>query len=145
MKPNAALLALSALAFSPTASAGQLDWLVGCWESPDRTAKEVWVREQDGSLSGFSVAIDGNEIAFYEVLRITVAPGGTVSYTAHPVGQPAATFKAKNVSGTIATFSNPSHDYPQKISYERDGDNLYATISTIDGENAQAFNKKSCD
>lgn len=145
MKSYATLLAVLVLTFSQSASAGQLDWMIGCWESPDRTALEVWVKDNDGSLSGFSVTLKDGQFIFYEVLRITTATDGTISYTAHPVGQKPTSFKTTAASGQEVTFSNPSHDYPQEITYKRDGDTLDATISALNGENPTTFNKRSCE
>ena len=144
MKSKLLMLAPLLLAFSQTANSASLDWLVGCWESPDGSSIEVWVQEQDGSLSGFSAALNGNTIAFYEVLRITQAADDTIAYTAHPAGQSSTTFKAAKTTGNEVTFSNASHDYPQEIRYKREGDKLYASISALNGENPRSFNKQSC-
>lgn len=145
MKPIPVVLAALVLGFSQSASAGHLDWMVGCWETPDRTAKEVWVKEKDGSLTGFNVVLDDGLIRFYEVLRITTSADGTVTYSAHPIGQSTATFSTRTVSGKEVTFSNPSHDYPQEITYKRDGTTLYATISALNGKDPQSFNKRACE
>ena len=145
MKTDYALLSLLLLGFSQSVCAGNLDWLVGCWETPDKSAKEVWVKEKNGDLLGFSVAIDGGQVVFYEVLYITRLDDGSATYSAHPVGQPTATFTATAVTGTEVTFSNPSHDYPQEISYKRDDKNLLATISALNGKNPQSFNKHACE
>jgi len=145
MRPISALLTVLVLGISQSASAGHLDWMVGCWETPDRMAKEVWVKEKDGSLTGFNVVLDGGHIGFYEVLRITTSADGTVSYTAHPIGQSTTTFNAPAVSGKEVTFSNPSHDYPQEVTYKRDGSILYATISALNGKVPQSFNKRACE
>tara|TARA_R110002096_G_scaffold161007_3_gene327366 strand:+ start:16237 stop:16668 length:432 start_codon:yes stop_codon:yes gene_type:complete len=133
------------LTFSQPASADPLDWLVGCWESKDGTSKEVWVKEADGGLSGFSVTLQDNDMVFYEVLRIATASDGTLTYTAHPSGQSSATFRSKSAAGFAVTFANPSHDYPQEIAYKRDGDKLFATISAMHGKNPRSFNKQVCD
>jgi Domain of unknown function (DUF6265) len=144
MKTLTTLLAVLVLTFSHSARAGHLDWMIGCWESPDRTALEVWVKDNDGSLSGFSVTLRDGQFIFHEVLRVTTAADGTVSYTAHPDGQSTTTFKTTTVSGQTVTFSNPSHDYPQEVTYKRDGDKLDATISALNGKNPTTFNKQAC-
>jgi len=129
MKATTALPGLLLLGISQLSIAGDLEWLVGCWETPDRSAIEVWVKEQDGDLIGFSAAIDDNRIAFYEVLRITNTESGTATYTAHPIGQATTSFSATSVSEQEVKFSNPAHDYPQEIAYKREGTDLIATIS----------------
>ena len=41
-----------------------------------------------------------------------------------------------------ATFENAAHDYPQRITYARDGETLTATISLIDGSKAMRWTYK---
>jgi hypothetical protein len=36
-----------------------------------------------------------------------------------------------------AVFENPTHDYPQRISYRMEGETLVATTSLMDGSQAQ--------
>lgn len=144
MKSLSTFLGAMLLTVSPSAGAGQLDWMVGCWESSDRSALEVWVKDKDGSLSGFSVTLKEGQFIFHEVLRITTAADGTVSYTAHPDGQSTTTFKTTTVSGQEVTFTNAAHDYPQEVTYKRDGDKLDATISALNGKNPTTFNKQAC-
>lgn len=145
MTAKLSTIATFLLACAQPASADSLDWLVGCWESKDGTAKEVWVKDEDGRLSGFSVTLKNNDIVFYEVLGIATASDGTMTYTAHPSGQASASFVSKNAVDSEVTFSNPLHDYPQEISYKRDGDKLFATISALHGKNPRSFDKQACD
>ena len=37
------------------------------------------------------------------------------------------------------TFTNPAHDYPQRISYRRDGEELVAEVSLLDGSEANRW------
>jgi hypothetical protein len=145
MRPISAMLTILLLGFSQSANADQLDWMVGCWETPDGMAKEVWVKEEDGSLTGFNVVLGDGQVRFYEILRITTSADGTLTYTAHPSGQSTTTFDAPAASGQEVTFSNPSHDYPQQIKYRRDGSILYATISFLSGKDPRTFNKRACE
>jgi hypothetical protein len=145
MKTKFGMLVVLFLVFSQNARAGDLDWLIGCWETPDKSAMEAWVKDPDGSLSGFSVTVKDGQVIFYEVLRITRLDDGSTAYTAHPAGQRTTTFTTTLVSGTEVTFSNSSHDFPQEITYKLDGKNLSATISALKGENPVAFNKRPCE
>ena len=144
MNARSILFSVLLLASSQRVFAGDLDWLVGCWESPDKSAKEVWVKERNGDLIGFGVVLEHGEVVFYELLHISSSDDGSATYTAHPSGQQSATFTTVAVAGADVTFSNPSHDYPQEISYKRDGENLFAAISALNGENRQSFNKRRC-
>lgn len=145
MNTRTGFLSLLLLGLSPLSDAGDLGWLVGCWETPDRSSTEVWVEEQDGNLTGFSVVVDDNRVVFYEVLRIAQTDSEPASYTAHPVGQKATVFTLASASEQEVKFSNPLHDYPQEIAYKREGTVLYATISALNGKNPQSFNKRACE
>ncbi|WOJ97144.1 DUF6265 family protein [Congregibacter brevis] len=132
--------------FTPLAHAQpvDLDWLVGCWESYENYSKEVWVKNPDGSLLGFSASVESSEIGFYELLYIREV-GGTLTYTAHPSGQSSAVFVLSETSERRVVFENPSHDYPQRIAYERIEDSLTAVISLMNGEQQLSFVQENCD
>lgn len=144
MKRCIGFVALVYLGMMPSwAFAANVDWLVGCWESFENYSKEVWVRNPDGSLLGFSASVENAEIAFYELLYIREV-GGTLTYTAHPAGQNSATFLASGTDGQSVVFENPSHDYPQRISYRLEGLTLTAVISLMNGERRLAFTQERC-
>ena len=136
------LLAMSPAVASDTAD---LEWLLGCWQSPDGNAMEVWVRETDTSFIGFGVTTSEGVIRSYELLRIASNEEGELTYTAHPKGQVSATFTATEMGEQRVTFTNPEHDFPQKISYKRDGDDLIAGASALDGGNHLSFDKVKCE
>lgn len=127
------------------AHASDLDWLTGCWVNADRSSQEVWITNSDGSLSGFSVALRENTVAFYELLNIDTNNDERWIYTASPVGQSPTKFVAVDINEASALFSNPDHDYPQEIRYERRDNALLATISLSGGEKPQSFDKVACD
>lgn len=139
------LLACMFITHAQTALAATPTWLAGCWESADKKSKEVWVAETDGSLTGFGVVLHNSQVVFYELLRIVSIDGEILTYTAHPEGQASATFTVDLVDENSVVFSNPNHDYPQVISYRHDGDKLFATISMLNGEKAQSFDKQHCE
>ena len=60
-----------------------LDWMLGCWESEDGSAREVWVRDSENNLIGFSVALRAGKLVFHEVLNIRKDDAGYHS-SAHP-------------------------------------------------------------
>ena len=140
-----ALLLLPALSLAGEPGEHPLDWLIGCWVTPDGSAQEVWVADSDGGLSGFSVSIADNKVSFYETLTIRPGDDGPLVYTAHPSGQSTTSFTATEVSETSALFVNPDHDYPQRIRYTRVADRLQATISLLDGSRPVSFDKLACD
>jgi len=145
MKILIALLGLPLLVHAEFIQPNDLDWLVGCWETTNGSAKEVWVKEPDGSMIGFGVAISDSSVEFYEILRIVVNQGGVLTYTAYPAGQSPTTFVATKSTAASIVFSNPRHDYPQEIAYRVEDTKLYATISALEGRNPQSFNKRRCN
>ena len=126
------------------AQTDELDWLVGCWESFENYSKEVWVKNPDGSLLGFSASVESTEIGFYELLYIREV-GGALTYTAHPSGQSSAVFVMSETGEQRVVFENASHDYPQRIAYERVDASLSAIISLMNGDQQLSFVQESCD
>ncbi|MEO6447205.1 MAG: DUF6265 family protein [Gemmatimonadaceae bacterium] len=134
MMNAAAIFALVSLSPAGThAQAPALDtlgWLTGCWElsAGDRRTVEQWERTPDGELRGSSVSFKGTTETGSERMRIH-ALGGAITFWAYPSSQQPAEFRAIAVGAREATFENPEHDFPQRISYRRQGgDSLVARI-----------------
>ena len=145
MKQLAALVLVPTLILGSASEGGSFNWLVGCWVTTDKSAQEVWVIDNDGALAGFGVAVEDNTVVFYEVLSIKPSANGTWAYTAHPSGQTSTSFEAVDIGDNHVIFRNPDHDYPQEISYRRDGQQLFATISLLGGQNPTSFDKVACE
>lgn len=145
MKRLSALLLTPCLALAADTETGKLDWLAGCWATPDQTAQEVWAIEDDDLLLGFSVNIHDNKVGFYELMTIRRISDNYWVFTAHPAGQPPGSFDASQTGEQSVTFINADHDYPQQITYQRDGRRLLATISLLGGANPTNFNKVACE
>jgi len=145
MRVFAALLLAPMLASAADPAQHDLDWLAGCWITADESSQEVWVVDGDNSLIGFSVALGADKVQFYEVMSIKLNDDGVWTYTAHPSGQASASFTATEAGEYSVVFANPAHDYPQEISYRRDGNRLYANISLRGGENPNSFDKIACE
>jgi len=144
MKVLLGLLGLPLLLHAEITQPNDLDWLVGCWETADGSSKEVWIREPDGSLIGFSVTIADVSVQFYEVLRVVVDQDGALTYTAYPNGRSPTTFVRTDSTATSIVFANPEHDYPKEIAYRIEDSNLFATISALNGTDQRSFNKSRC-
>lgn len=114
---------------SPRATVDQLAWLVGVWQPRSGTgATEIWSRPEHGSLRGFSLTQKAGVVEEFELLAIESA-GRSVVYLARPNGRiPSAAFALVELEGMRAVFANPAHDFPQRIGYERAGDELSAWI-----------------
>ena len=119
-----------------------LAWLTGCWQNASGEIREVWSASEDGYYFGYSVAMQDNQVVFFEQMRID--PGPSPIFNAYPSGLGPSAFPASETANSSITFANPDHDYPQKIRYARDGDNLNAVISRIDDGAQRHFNYRPC-
>jgi hypothetical protein len=127
-------LALAAPTLAATADA-PLDWLTGCWRSDSadgRWTVEQWEKLADGAMSGTGSSGKGSETGNSEVMRITL-DGNAAIFTASPNGAPPVDFRESQRGSQSITFENPSHDYPQRIRYWREGEALAAETSLKDG------------
>jgi len=114
-------------------SVAPLSWIAGCWQMLTRTGvvEEQWMSGRGETLLGMSRTVRADTLAEYEFLLIRIDRGHVV-YEAHPSGQPAASFAATAVSETLAIFEDPSHDFPQTISYRAVGpDSLVARVEGV--------------
>lgn len=106
-------------------------FMAGCWsgEHADsrRSSYEVWIAPKAERMLGVSQTVRPDRTEF-EFLRVERA-AGHVDYVAQPSGRPPTRFRMNDASATHAEFSNPEHDFPQRIRYMREGDLLRAEIS----------------
>src|SRR3990167_9268041 len=84
-----ALLALSMFAASavvaPAAQADEgLKWMSGCWQTKDKSYREVWTKPDSGFLFGYSLTFEDGAVAFFEQSRID--EGAPAGFNAHPGG-----------------------------------------------------------
>jgi hypothetical protein len=110
----------------------QLSWMAGCWRQTDsrngRTIDEQWMAPMGRTMLGMSRTVRGDSMIEFEHLQI-LERGGHAIFHAEPSGQTPADFEARNVSDSIVTFENPTHDFPQRVIYRRRGrDSLFARI-----------------
>ncbi len=105
-----------------------LGWLAGCWEGRGGGGRnqECWMPAAGGMMLGVSRVISQRGTMF-EFLRI--APEGSgLAYLASPRGREAVAFTLVESEDGRAVFSNPWHDFPQRITYRLDGENLTARV-----------------
>lgn len=105
-------------------------WLEGCWEarSPKRVIEENWMAPRGGTMIGVGRTVRGDSLAEYE-MTVLRAVNGALTYEAHPSGQAGTTFTARAATDSTIVFSNPTHDFPQRVGYRRVGaDSLLAWI-----------------
>lgn len=135
--------AAPALAETPAAGPGagdlaSLAWMAGSWsgEEGGTRSEEHWTRPAGGLMLGLHRDLrDGR--AGFEFLRIAETGEGVV-YLASPGGREPTAFPLLESSPGRAVFANPEHDFPQRILYWRDGDDLCAAVEgSVDGEMAR--------
>ena len=117
-----------ALAQSP-ARVASLDWMAGTWErkTERHIVTETWVGPREGLMVAANLTTFASGRKSFEFLRIAETPEG-FSYFASPGGKAAVEFKLKEAAERRVVFENTAHDFPQRILYWRDGDQLVARI-----------------
>ena len=80
------------------------------------------------SMIGVGRTVRADKLIEYELVVLR-EQDGQLAYEAHPSGQPSAVFLSKTVGDAEVLFENPTHDFPQRVGYRRDGpDGLLAWI-----------------
>lgn len=137
----ALMLSVSAV-FPQTAGAEELEWLSGCWRNEDRTYREIWSRPENGYLFGYTLSLETETEVFFEQTRID--PGPPAIFNAYPEGFGPSQFTEDSRDRNTISFVNPSQDYPQRITYARDGRRLKVTLSLMDGNEVRFFEFRRC-
>lgn len=110
---------------------GALSWLTGCWRSTSTSPNvitERWSPIAGNMMMGVSQTVNGNTTVEFEYMRIA-QDGANVFYIAKPSQNPGETsFRLIRLAGQEAVFENPEHDFPQRVVYRRNGDNLTGRI-----------------
>lgn len=113
----------------------QLGWMAGDWREDvaGQWATEHWQVSADGTMTGSSASGHDQVVRETEGMNITLN-GSVAVFTALPKGAQAPTpFREVGHGAQDVTFENASHDYPQRIRYWREGEELLAEISLADG------------
>ena len=111
----------------------KLEWLEGTWtrtnNTPGGSAHEKWQKISPSEWSGLGVNMNGSDTAFVEKLKLVIKEGA-IYYVADIAGnkQPVY-FKLTSIADDRFVCENAQHDFPKKISYEKDGKKMKATIS----------------
>jgi hypothetical protein len=103
--------------------------MAGTWQTQNQETitQEHWSRPLGGMMLGTSSTVKGNQTLFFEFFRIEKRDAGIV-FMVQPKGRPPTEFALTASDHQSATFTNPAHDFPNRIQYRRDGDTLFATI-----------------
>lgn len=112
-------LVASSLSMAHAAEIDQLAWLSGCWAAQNAEAGsiEYWSSPQGGVMLGASKTVKAGKTVAFEFIQIRALDSGKLAYIAKPSGQAEATFELASVGANEFVFENPTHDFPQRISY----------------------------
>ncbi len=109
-------------------------WLIGTWQnnSEEGNASEAWEKKNDSVYAGKSYFIIGKDTVSSEAISLE-QHGGHLFYIPTVKGQnsgQAIKFTLTSSTNAQLIFENPTHDFPQKISYTQiNKDSLLAEIS----------------
>ena len=128
------LLFTAATLASAQSDVTQLTWLAGCWEmrpAPGLSIEEQWTKPAGNTLLGMGRTIKAGRTVFTEFLRISVE-NGKLTYTARIGTKGVTEFPLLKMTADEIVFENPTHDFPQRIVYRRNGANITARIEGMD-------------
>jgi hypothetical protein len=111
----------------------KLLWLEGKWErtntKPGKKGFEIWTKVSATEWKGKGVSLTGADTTFVEKLRVIVKDGTPYYVADVPENQKEVLFRFTMITENSFVCENPQHDFPKKISYQRDRDKLKAVIS----------------
>jgi len=120
-----------------SSSVTALAWMAGSWAGSDGRVEheEHWTAPKGGAMVGMHRTIRDGRMVEFEFLRIE-AQQGTLVYLSMPGGRsPATPFTVKSLEGERVVFENAAHDFPQRVIYWKEGNDLRARIEgTIAGQ-----------
>ncbi|MEP6537334.1 MAG: DUF6265 family protein [Bryobacteraceae bacterium] len=105
----------------------QLVFMAGCWVNGP--TEEVWLKPAGGSMLGISRTVKDGKTTFTEYMLVVEEEGTLVMKVQLRLAGKLTAFKLISLTSQEATFSNPEHDFPQRIIYRREpGGSLFARI-----------------
>ena len=111
----------------------KLAWIAGCWQGQMGSGKtqEQWMKPEGDSMLGMSRTVVKGRTPFFEFPQIK-RDGEDLVYIARPQGKEPTPFKLVKLNESAAVFENLQHDFPQRITYQRQIDG--SLIATLEGE-----------
>ena len=106
-----------------------LFWLSGCWQGRQGTAaiEEMWSKPAGTSMIGVGRTVKDNQTVSFEFMQFR-EQNGTLAFLPQPQGGAQVTFPLKEFAREKFVFENLSHDFPQRVVYERRNSSLVASI-----------------
>lgn len=109
-------------------------WILGRWEQQTDKGllSETWEQKNDSLFVGRCYFINESDTLHNETILLEQR-GDSITYSALILGEnnnKAVPFTLTTADTNSLVFENPTHDYPQKIAYQKQGKNgLVVTIS----------------
>jgi hypothetical protein len=106
-------------------------FLIGEWkrlnDKPSNQTFEVW----NTNLVGMGYTLKGKKRSFQEILSI-IKINDTLHLEVKGVNEKPTLFKFTNQTDTSFVCENPRNEFPKKITYFKDGEQLKAIVSADD-------------
>lgn len=120
---------------------GLPSWMTGAWieTKGENWSEEYWTPPRGGLMIGAGRSGNGKELLGWEATRIVIGKNGEIAFIAMPEGGVPVRFTMENSGAASISFTNPEHDYPQRVRYWREGDALLAEISLMNGSKAKRW------
>jgi hypothetical protein len=114
------LAAGSSVSAQTSASLENVSWLSGCWEGRQGTAviEEMWSKPAGTSMLGLGRTVKDNRTVSFEFMQFR-EENGSLFFLPQPQGGAQVRFPLKEMTRAKLIFENPTHDFPQRVSYER--------------------------
>lgn len=114
----------------PAADLAGLAFLAGCWAEGPEGLHEQFTAPTSNLILGTSRYVRGGAVAQFEFHRIQAGESGPV-LTPYPGGNASVSFAADSLAPGYVVWSNPEHDFPQRIIYDGREDGVL--VATIEG------------
>lgn len=111
-------------------------WLIGKWQnsSIEGISQEIWEKKNDSTFIGVSFFVVGKDTVSSESISLEER-GKNLFYiptVKNQNGGEPIIFTLTSLNSNQLVFENPSHDFPQKVTYTQvTSDSLVATISGV--------------
>jgi Domain of unknown function (DUF6265) len=137
-----------AAATPPHGPLARLSFMTGCWRGADGDGVvEEQIGPADSTLM-LSTAryIHADRVTSFEFLAIEAADGGAVVMTPYLRGKmSSARFALKPGADGNAVFEDPTHEFPKRVIYRRDGaEGLVGRIEGDDPTSAKEWRMRRC-
>jgi hypothetical protein len=121
-------------------------WMAGCWvqKSGESWTEECWTTARGGLMLGSGRSGNGEQIRDWEAMQIirvdTDDPAiPKLTFYGMPKAEGRTPFQIVADGLPGVTFMNAEHDYPQRIRYWREGEELVAEVALKDGSKARRW------